>query len=388
MASAPLRAPRRAKKDLPVVLFVDDEKQIIDSITVLMRREFNVIGATNAAEGLNLLDARPDVEVVVSDMRMPGIDGATFLAQVRQAHPQVVRLLLTGQTDLPGAIKAVNEGQIFRFLTKPFQSSLLAESLAAAVQQHRLAVAEKELLEQTLRGAIEVLHDVLSLALPQAFGRVARLKKYATRLAERLQVTVGWDFEVALMLSQLGWIAVPDESLRRILEGEALSEEEQQMVQRVPALAHQLLQHLPRIDTVLEILSGLSARSHRPERVPMAAKIIRVVDDFDRALAGVKDEGRAFDALLERDEARYSQAVLTALEADLTRIENERRKVVVGERTLAELEPGMVLAYEIRTHTGGVFVARGFEVTESFLERAKNLRPGTLCEPIYVIEGG
>jgi DNA-binding NtrC family response regulator len=113
--------------------------------------------ATSGKAGLERLSSDGPFAVVVSDMRMPEMNGAAFLAQVRERAPDTVRVLLTGQADLDSAIAAVNEGQIFRFLTKPCAPEMLISSLRAAEEQHRLITAERVLLEQTLHGAVKAL---------------------------------------------------------------------------------------------------------------------------------------------------------------------------------------------------------------------------------------
>ncbi len=154
----------------PAILLVDDEQAILDGLRRQLRKRFSVSTATSGAAGLDALESQ-NFAVVVSDMRMPGMDGAAFLAQVRARYPDTVRLLLTGQADTQSAISAINEGQIYRFLTKPCPPDMLLSALDSAVELHRLVTAEKELLEKTLRGTVQTLTSTLSLAHPQAFAR-------------------------------------------------------------------------------------------------------------------------------------------------------------------------------------------------------------------------
>ena len=127
-------------------------------------------------EGLEILRKTPGFAVVVSDMRMPVMDGATFLANVRTMAPESVRVLLTGQSDLEAAALAINEGQIFRFLLKPCPPKTLVAAMHASVAQHRLVTAERVLLEETLHGSVKTLSEILAMAYPAAFGRSARAR--------------------------------------------------------------------------------------------------------------------------------------------------------------------------------------------------------------------
>ncbi len=135
-------------KSRPRVLCVDDEPNVLEGVSLHLHRRYEVVTATSGAAGLAALEKDGSIAVVMSDMRMPQMDGAQFLSRVRTGHPNAVRLLLTGQADMQSAIAAINEGQIFRFLTKPCPPAQLLGAFEAAIEQHRLLVAERILLEQ------------------------------------------------------------------------------------------------------------------------------------------------------------------------------------------------------------------------------------------------
>src|SRR5690349_20120797 len=171
----------------PALLCVDDEPLVLEGLTLHLRRAFTVTTATSGAAGLEILKDKGPFAVVMSDMRMPGMNGAEFLSKVREQWPDTVRVLLTGQSDLQSAVAAVNDGQIFRFLTKPCPPELLLGALGAASRQHDLLIGERVLLEQTLHGSIKMLTDVLSLANPVAFGRANRAKRLMGLLLAEVQ---------------------------------------------------------------------------------------------------------------------------------------------------------------------------------------------------------
>ncbi len=152
--------------------------------------------------------------VVVSDLKMPGMSGIEFLAQVRTREPDTVRILLTGNAELHTAIDAINEGQIFRFLTKPCSPETLAEALKAGLVQHHLITAERELLDHTLSESIRVLTEVLALVNPEAFGRSARITRYVEAIAQNLHVSELWSIRTAAMLSQIGCVILPESVLQ------------------------------------------------------------------------------------------------------------------------------------------------------------------------------
>ena len=158
------------------VLCVDDEPQVLEGLRMHLKEYYKVHLATSGPEGLEKLLNHKNIAVILSDMRMPEMDGAKFLNAARTAAPEAVRMLLTGYADIQSAIAAVNEGQIFRFISKPCPPDQLLSVFEAAVTQHRLIVAEKVLLQRTLLGCVESMVKVLSLTKPAAFGRALRLR--------------------------------------------------------------------------------------------------------------------------------------------------------------------------------------------------------------------
>lgn len=182
------------------VLCVDDEPGVLEGLTLTLRRRYDVLTASNGALGLQRLEENPDVVVILSDMRMPQMDGATFLERSRAIAPDASRILLTGYADLDSAVAAVNLGQVFRFMQKPSSPATILAAVDAGVNQHRLVTAEKVLLEQTLHGAIAVLTQVLALVSPVEFGHGTRLKRRVSDLAMRLHLPNRWQVEVAAML--------------------------------------------------------------------------------------------------------------------------------------------------------------------------------------------
>jgi DNA-binding NtrC family response regulator len=130
------------------ILFVDDEKAVLDAIQRMLHSAFEIRTATSGAEGLTTLEREGPFGVVVSDMQMPEMNGAEFLARVREKAPCTVRMLLTGHADLHAAIDAVNRGQILHFLTKPCGKDALVAAINSGLDQYRTLVEEKELSRQ------------------------------------------------------------------------------------------------------------------------------------------------------------------------------------------------------------------------------------------------
>jgi CheY-like chemotaxis protein len=127
------------------ILFVDDEPPVLEGYQRLLHREFTVNTAQGGHQGLAAIRANGPYAVIVSDMRMPEMDGIEFLSHARQAAPDSVRMLLTGHADLDDAIDAVNKGNIFRFLTKPCNKPILVDAIQRGLEQYRTAKSQREL---------------------------------------------------------------------------------------------------------------------------------------------------------------------------------------------------------------------------------------------------
>ncbi len=294
--------------------------------------------------------------------------------------PDAVRLLLTGQSDIDSAIAAVNDGQIFRFLSKPCAPTVLLEAVASAVAQHRLVTAERVLLQQTLHGSIQALTEMLAMVNPIAFGRSVRIRKLASELAEQQRMTERWQLEVAAMLSQIGHATLPPQVAEKAYYGLPLSAEEDRLIQGLPVLVERLLAHIPRLETVLAILrnhpvghdGAFDARGLAPADVPVArqgAGMLRLAIDFD--ILESADNGTPFDVVLRtlrRRGGTYAPGLLDALEA----VRGAEAAPDVQHLTLHELDVGMVFAEDIKTPAGVLLVARGYQITARVLERIQD----------------
>jgi response regulator RpfG family c-di-GMP phosphodiesterase len=232
------------------ILLVDDDPNILKGYERSLRREFQLETAPGANQALQMVTHNGPYAVVVSDMRMPGMDGIQLLARVKSQSPDTVRIMLTGNAETETAIQAVNEGSIFRFLTKPCDRELMAKTLTAALVQYRLVTAEKELLERTLHGSIQVLTEVLSLVNPGAFGRAMRARRYIHHLAQTLRLENTWQYEIAALMSQLGCVTLPPEIIEKVYTGQTLSVEEQEQYDAHPSIACDLLSKIPRLEPI------------------------------------------------------------------------------------------------------------------------------------------
>ncbi len=374
------------------ILCVDDELNILLALQRQLRKQFHVESALGAEKALAAIEREGPFAVIVSDLQMPGMNGLELLSKVKDSSPDTVRIMLTGQADLTTAIAAVNEGSIFRFLTKPCSAEELEATLYAAVDQYRLITAERHLLENTLHGSVKVLTEVLSLVHPAAFSRATRIHRYVHHMAIELELSNIWQYDVAAMLSQIGCITMEPGALDRIYMGEELSDEEMKMFAAHPAAGGELLAHIPRLEPVAKMIAGQNLAygqqpdapaPHPPDAVAVGMQLLKASIDFDHLLTG----GRSHDEALGQMRAHamyYSPACLDALATFVPPEGGMEVRVLKS----AELRPAMVVDQDVRAKNGLLLLARGQEVTPSVLGRLRSFAAKFgIAEPVRVLVG-
>jgi len=358
------------------ILFVDDQQGVLLAFERQFRKVFSVRTAENALRALEILDAEGPYSVIVSDMRMPGMDGVQLLSRVKEQYPEMVRIMLTGDSDIQTAIEAVNSGQIFRFLTKPCSPQALTRALEQAINQYHLVTAEKELLNQTLKGSVKVLCELLSLANPTAFSRGYRVKDMVVEVAQKLSLDRLWQYEIAALMSQIGCVTIPDDILKKAQSGSELTKKEKAMYTNHPRIGAKLIAKIPRLGHVArmvenqllsyeEFLDGSGRALAKEEQT--GAQILRAALDHDYFLV----QGVAhMDALKEMNRRKgvYNPSVLTII-ADV-HVKNERVKIVT--LNFEDVLPGMIADEDILARNGALLIPRGQEITWSVIQELNN----------------
>jgi CheY-like chemotaxis protein len=357
--------------DQPRVLFVDDEPNVLDSARRQFRKDYVVETATSGAAALELLASSDPFAVVISDMRMPGMNGAAFLARARDVAPDSVRMILSGQADLDAAIAAVNEGHIFRFLTKPCSTAALKAAVEAGIAQYRLICAERELLGQTLQGIVETLNDIVGITNPMAHQRTTRVRQYATAIAAALGFEMPWDLRLATLLSQVGCITLPADMLDRLYSGESLDEAERNHYARHPQVAAQLIGRIPRLESVAGMIerqrspagfAPLPADRSQWDPAQLSALILHVATSLDERLTAGEQPASALRQL-QASLPGLPESIVAAVRA----VHSHSAYMDTLFLGLAELAPGMVLDEDVLASDGSTLIARGEELTRERL---------------------
>ncbi len=400
------------------VLCVDDEPNILAALRRVLRgARHAVLTAAGGAQALALLEREP-VDVVISDMRMPGLDGAQLLETVARRWPQVVRLMLTGHADMPSTLAAINRGQVFRYLQKPWNEVELVgaveqglERLALQRETQRLqaltrqrneelqalnaelearvaarTAALQEAADRLRRShlkAIKVFSNLLELRAPALAGHGRRVAESARGVARAMGLPEDTQRQVfvAGLLHDVGLIGLGDTMLARPVG--RYSAAEQALYRDHPVQAEQSLLALDDLHDLLPLVRGHHERFDGggfPDRlagaaISLGARIIAVADAFDElqtghlAAPGVSRQ-QARTLLQHGRGERFDPAVVDAF---LQITEPERPPAAPPSRVLTSetLEPGMVLARDLVSARGMLMLTAGHRLTEALIARIR-----------------
>lgn len=373
------------------ILFVDDDSNLLSALKRGLRKQFDLSVALGPQLGLEMVSQMGPFAVVVADMRMPGMDGIEFLSHVRSIHPDTVRMMLTGNADLQTAINAVNEGNIFRFLTKPCPQETIIGAVEAGLEQYRLVTAERELLEKTLMGSLKMLSEILSLVNPLAFSRATRVRRYVQHIgAQRHHPDNWWEFEVAALLSQIGCVTLTADTLDKVYAQVPLSDEEQQVFAAHPNVAYNLLTKIPRLEPIAQMIANqqkpffmypaLPTLQGEERDMAFGGQILKVVLDFDRFVIKGMTKQEALTRLRQHPE-EYSPELVDALST----FHMDEVSEIVKMVRVKDLKTGMIADRDIRAQNGLLLVPAGQDITYPVLERLRNFaRQIGVVEPMRV----
>ncbi|MCU7376262.1 response regulator [Paucibacter sp. O1-1] len=398
---------------LPVVLFVDDEPSILSALRRLFRPlGYRVLLADSARAGLAMLAAE-EVNLVVSDMRMPEMDGAQFLEKVREQWPHVVRMLLTGYADIESTIAAINRGEIHRYISKPWEDQDLLLCVSDGLMRQRLEQENKALQQltksqndellslnanlerrvlartQELGQVNDMLHksfaqlqenfllsiNVFSGLLELRDGGMAGYSRQVAELARRIATKLSGgaqleqDMYIAGLLHEVGKIGLPDQLLHKPLS--EMSGEELIRYKKHPLNGEAALLPLAQLQRVARFV-----RSHREridgkgfpdglagDDVPFGAQILAVASDYFALQTGrlaVKHYSArdASGLVLGGSGSRYEASIVKAF--------REATEEQLAEKPLDQVIPaqnvevGMVLARDLLSPQGTLLLAKGF----------------------------
>ena len=406
------------------LLLLDDEQDIINSLKRVLRKDFNIVSFTDGAAALEYLQENP-IDIIISDMRMPVMNGAEFFTQAREFHPHAIRILLTGYSDMETTVQAINDGGIYTYIGKPWENQELKLLLKQASeyyllkketrelngklqqvnnklsnfnQELELKVAQrthalessKESLTQTLKTQNTLLHDVLdmmstTIEYRTGFGaghnkRIAlQCKAVARHLA--LDDATCRRIYLCALLHEIGTVGLSDEVLANIDFGTGKLDEE---FAHHPVIGAAIVGRVHRFDALKENIlhqnenvDGTGTPDHLSgDHIPIGARIIRVVKDFDFLIAGKENNktmavNDARSWLMSRANEWYDPTIISALFSVLLNREShdETMEYSVG---IESLKVGDILAEDLILTNGNTMLTAGQAITSAMISKLKH----------------
>ena len=431
-------AGHAAAENTATVLFVDDETNILSSLKRLFRPcGYRIFTAESGAQALEIMQ-HESVDIVVSDMRMPEMNGAQFLEQVNAKWPDTIRILLTGHAEIGATIDAINKGHIYRYISKPWEDNDIILSIKQALHQKQLELANRGLeeltrkqneelkdlnanLEQKVKARTEELRQAMGFLemahekLKQGFitsirvfsnliemregamaGHSRRVAELSRAIAQKMKVneTDAQDLFLAALLHDVGKIGFPDYLLEKSFAN--LTGEERLEVMKHPAKGQTALMALEQLNGAAKLIRshherfdglGYPDKLHGLE-IPLGARILALANEYDAAQIGMLLSKRLkqSDAVLFIQEGRgkrYDPAVVEAFMAVM-------QSTVQAVRELAlhsdQIRPGMMLSRDLMTGHGELLLSKDHQLDASLIEQIKSFKQIGDELVIYVLD--
>ncbi|HCY63407.1 MAG TPA: two-component system response regulator [Oxalobacteraceae bacterium] len=408
------------------LLFVDDEPNILSSLRRLFRTSgYRIWTAESGEEGLAIL-AREQVDLVISDMRMPNMNGAQFLERVVETSPETIRILLTGHADLGAVVEAINKGRIYRYVAKPWEendiqlcvrhalerqkleretrrlqaltrrqndrlrelNASLEEKVRVRTEQLRQVVASLESalgkLKKNFLTSIRVFSNLIEMREPSLAGHSKRVADLARSIAQKMSLSDAevQDIFLAGLLHDIGKIGLSDKLLarpwsklsadERVEHGKHAVKGEASLMalEQLHDAAKLIRSHHERFDG-LGYPDGLAG-----EQIPVGARILAVANDFDAAQIGTLADkqlspNEALEMIVEGKGKRYDHAVVDLLIQIAGAPPRPAVKAEIQVRA-SQLMEGMVLSRDLFTREGILLLSKDYVLDQRFIEKIQS----------------
>lgn len=363
-----------------IILFVDENDSAMQGQAKLLPESCSLLFASSYKAALRELKAAGNCRLLISELGLNGEDGIKFLSHVSKRYPKTIRMILTDRRDFSDALDALNTARVFQFLEKPCSPDFLKSNIAKALQQYEADRGQERAMHNALVGSVNALVDVLDLVNPEAIGFGKRIHDRVMMAGKRLGFKPLWHLELAVLLSHIGCVALPNDILRKVDEGTPLSPEEKQIFGMHPSIAASLLANIDQMAPVADIIRH-QHEAVSPEQ-PLGARIIKVALDLDR----YERSGREPQVVLEKMSAKatiYDPRVVKSMISDLC---PGGICAVSQELSIEELKEGMIVAKDLVNKEGTVLLLRGQPISKASLSRLKSFHVALgIVDSVHVI---
>lgn len=373
------------------VLVVDDEELNRKLLRDLLEGQGNqVTEAENGEQALRKVKENPP-DVILLDVLMPGMDGFEVCRRLKadSGTAQIPILLVTGIKERSKMLTGIEAGAN-DFISKPFdnqdvllrvRNAVYTKHLYHKVQENyeivlKLEKDARELLEKTLVGAIKVLTDILSLVSPSAFSRASRVKGYVRHIAKWLELTDVWEFELAAMLSQIGFVTLSSDLVNKANAGKPLTSKESKMYYEYLGISSTIIENIPRLEHIAAIIRAQQGTKRfgrkgndlkKADRIDLGGNILKTAFEFDRLL----NRGLSPNAILKRLTIKVGDEMPEIFDA-LRHLQNELENKSDREIMISELNRSMIFDEDVFDIDGKLLVKNGQQATLPLILRLRN----------------
>ncbi|HLP16981.1 MAG TPA: response regulator [Bacteroidota bacterium] len=374
-----------------VVFAVDDNEDNLDIIAHLFAHDnlkmFPFTNGETVLEAVRIMTP----SLILLDVLMPGMDGYEVCRRLKE-NPETANIpviFLTSKSEPNAMIRGFQAGGV-DYIGKPFGKEELLSRVRTHLKLHQTelslkdALGEKDqLLNETLKGAVKVLIDILAMTNPDAFAQTLRVRAIAKRMASRLCLTNAWEVEIGILLSHLGCAVIPADIVMKKQSGGRLTMQENTLFNSHPNIAARFISNIPGLEHVADSIQNQFA-DFNPKGAPDLIKdFICIVFEYDNLIQAGSTQQQALDTMYHQSE-NYNPLVLGALEAEVRKLMDG---FVVRTIQFEELKAGMIIADDIRNASNIILVRRNSELTDVLLEKLKSLRYcGRTYEPVKILD--
>lgn len=401
------------------ILFIDDETSILNSLKRLFHEEkaFNCHFASSAAQALEILSAH-HIDVIVSDHLMPGMTGTELLSRVKEKRPKAVRMMITGHADLPTVQRAINRGEIYRFILKPWQNEELIQTVRQAAEFGRLrrdnerqaakiqeqnselgrlnarleeqvtsrtkqladalhtARSLSQKMDDTLYNAVRSMFTVLKFGHPELGSHSLRVADHAVSIGRKLSCNAEElrELEIAALLHDAGKLFLPGELATK--DPDTLSDSERESYRKHPAIVREVFKSCPGLAQMSDIIYGHHERydgSGFPDGtgrsdLRIECYIIGIVDMVDHLLHDSHESAElafqhAYSTIGSCSDSKFPAKLVQVTMEHFEQLHKLSQSEDVQRLGLADLIPNTTLAADIYTVNGVLLVAAGANLT-------------------------
>lgn len=409
-----------------LLMFVDDEPNILNALKrVFFDDAFQIETFTKGEEALEFL-RQNEVEVIVSDQRMPGMTGTEVLAGARSIRPEAMRIILTGFADMDAAVQAINEGQIYQFIFKPWNDEELRSVILRALDHYDLSLENEHLaselmkknqqleglnaqlgqkvkertalivqknmelgklnksLEGSLLSTVRVFLNMIQLSSPKISSHTRRVTNMAVEIARELKWKEAQirDLEIAALLHDIGKLGIPDKVMAK--PREQLADNELELLNNHSILAQNTLGAIEAFDNVGRIIRAHHERwdgqgfpdGLKGEEIPIEARLISICNVYDHLLND--EEGRSMTFIIKYFKNNIGQQFDPKLADHVLKTFRKQESEEVVERRVQvmarELQPGMTLAENLLTGKGIFLLPEGQVLKETHIRSIQDIQ--------------